>query len=93
MAEIEYVILERITNADPSDDSEFWREINRVTASRKTIVLRDHTPEQGVFNAIPASDWDAAVEVGTEQVPKRTVKPVKARPKRRREKPAEPVEA
>lgn len=102
MAEVEYVLLERglyrAVNEgedmysfvpDPNGTYEFWQEISRVTAARKSLVLRDHTPENGVFNAIPAADWDAAVEVGTENIPKRTLTPVKERAKRSRKKKAE----
>lgn len=92
---IEYVVIERVrvpATEGVGGDDEVWREVGRVTAARKNIVLRDHTPEQGIFNAIPASDWDAAVEVGTESVPKKTVKPLVSKPKRARVK-KEAVEA
>ena len=107
-SEVEYVVLERVLLAlarkeDEEGPEQFvehsggnithWREVSRVTAARKAVVLRDHTPERGVFLAIPASDFDSAVEVGTEQVPKRTVRPLKERPKRQRKKKTEPASA
>jgi hypothetical protein len=101
MAEVEYVVLERSTYRadgagtaddhytfvpDPEGTYEFWQEIARVTAPRKSVVLRDHTPESGTFNAIPSGDWDSAMTISTESVPKRTMTPVNSRPKRQRKK-------
>src|SRR6266487_4189348 len=97
MAEVEYVILERLTlgatgadtladGAEIESGAEVWREVNRVTAARKAVMLHNHTPEQNIFNALPASDWDAMVEVGTEQVPKRTVTSLRPRATRRHTK-------
>lgn len=92
---IEYVVLERVTmhgeddqtfTVSPTGTYEFWQEISRVTAARKNVVLRDHTPENGVFNAIPASDWDAAVEAGTVNEPKKTLTPLKPKATRTRRK-------